>query len=112
MLSFSTSERFDIFLYGVGTPWNFSSSLFLKPQTKNLRGNALKAKGPWDSRRGEEDIYSLYKAEISTMGDYILSHCRFCVADALLAIFAAVTLPNRLVNACQLEKALAETYVN
>ena len=39
------------------------------------------------------------------MGDYILSYCRFCVADAMLTIFAAVTLQNRYMNICQSEKA-------
>jgi len=38
------------------------------------------------------------------MGNYILSHCRFYAADAMLAIFAAIALSNRYVTIYQLEK--------
>ena len=45
------------------------------------------------------------------MGNYILSHCRFRNADAMLAIFAPVTLPNRYVFIYPVEKTSIETYM-
>lgn len=111
MLPFSTSESFSVFYSVSAAPWGFLSLRSLKPGFSLFRKNALKTKGPRNSCRGQEDLHSLYKAKISTMGYYILSHRRLRIANALFTIIAPVTLPNWYVFACQIGKTETETYM-